>query len=919
MPIPQLEKKKQRGHEHSRDASEIRKKRAAHRSGKSPRGAKGNKKEGNDKPTTLKEKLLYPFRRERILKTAGITVAVLTVLGVLTVGAAYAWVSKDLADITDLEKRTSISASQIYARDGHTLLYEVGDNRRIDISYEQIHPQIINALITLEDRRFMEHKGYDLVGIMRALTDFVFSGGDVSSAQGASTLTQQFTGNAILTRERTITRKLKELILSIRLEQKYSKEEILEFYFNDIYFGSNFQGVEAAAQGFFGKSAADVTLSEAAILASMPKNSYLLARDPERLKARRDYALTEMVKEGFITQEEADAAIAEPIPEMNDSITQINAPHFVFYVLDELEEEYGGNTLRRGGLRITTTLDWDKQQKAEQAVTNGIGKIEQYGGSNAALVSIDAHTGQIVAMVGSRDYFDSENDGQVNVATSLRQPGSSFKPLVYLTGFDKGYTPDTRLMDVETDFLTEAEGKYHPRNYDLGERGPVTLRSALATSLNIPAVKLLYLVGVDSALDMAQKFGYTSLGDRDRFGLSLVLGGAEVSLLEHTAAFATFAREGEKHKIGAILKVENRDGHVLREWSDQTERVLPEEPVRMLNSVLSDTGARAGFGTLNLSGREAAAKTGTTNDYRDAWTMGYTPSLATGVWVGNNDNSEMARGAAGLVVAAPIWNQYMNSVLEGQPAETFKQASYTAANEVLGGKLEETVVKKVDSATGELIPDECIDSYPAEYVADKEFKDIHTILHYISKEEPKKGDAPENPRADVMYEPWETAVVNWKKAEERRSEYLSDDTPKVDCTLRNAEYAPTVSMRSLTEGGEYNADTLEISARIKPGSGRTITTVEYIIDGSVVVDTDSGLSIDEPYTITSDYTPNTLTAGNHTVTVKVTDNLGATASASVNITYTKNATNTNSGGDTNSNNNTNGANNTNSTNTNSAS
>lgn len=912
MPIPQLEKKKHREHEHPRDASEIRKKRAAHRSGKTPHDSKTSKKEGAKKPKMLKEKLLYPFRRERILKTAGIVVGSLALLGLLTTGAAYAWVSKDLADITDLEKRTSISASQIYARDGQTLLYEVGDNRRIDVTYEQINPQIINALITLEDRRFMEHGGFDPIGMLRALTDFVFSGGDLSSAQGASTLTQQFAGNAILTRERTLTRKVKELILSMRLEQKYSKEEILEFYFNDIYFGSNFQGVEAASQGFFGKPAADVSLSEAAILASMPKNSYLLARDPERLKARRDYALAEMAKEGYITKEEADAAIAEPIPAMNDSITEINAPHFVFYVLDELEATYGENTLHRGGLRITTTLDWDKQQKAEQAIANGIPKIEQYGGSNAALVSIDAHTGQILAMVGSRDYFDSERDGQVNVATSLRQPGSSFKPLVYLTAFDKGYTPDTRLMDVETDFLTEAEGKYHPRNYDLGQRGPITLRAALATSLNIPAVKLLYLVGVDSALDMAQKFGYTSLGDRDRFGLSLVLGGAEVSLVEHTAAYATFAREGEKHKVGSVLKVEDREGRVLQEWSDQSERVLPEESVRMLNSVLSDTGARSWARLLNLNGRESAAKTGTTNDFRDAWTMGYTPSLATGVWVGNNDNSEMGRGADGSIIAAPIWNEYMNAVLEGQPAETFKPASYSAATEVLGGKLEETVVKKVDSVTGELIPDECLATYPAEYVAEKEFKDIHTILHYLSKEDPKAG-APENPRADAMYEAWETAVINWKKAEERRNEYLSDETPKVDCTLRSADYAPTVAMRSLEEGGQYTSETLELSARIKPGTGRTITTVEYIIDDSVVVDTDSGLAITQPYTITSDYTPNTLTSGNHKVTIKVTDNLGATSSASVHIVYSKSPSNNNGGNNTN--NNTNNSN-TNSSNTN---
>lgn len=910
MPIPQLDKKNKRG-EHPKDASEIRKQRAASRSGKNPKasgkksasakkngktGAKKSSSKGkSEKPKTLKEKIIFPFRRENIVRTLLIAGASALIVVLIAVISAYAWVSKDLADISDLDKRATVSASQIYASDGTTLLYEVGDNRRIDVTFDEINPYIHQALISLEDRRYYEHNGFDPVGLSRAVFRLVFSGFDLTNAEGASTLTQQFTGNAISGRASSATTKIgriknkvKEMILAIRVEQRYSKEEVLEFYLNDIYFGPNYQGVESAAQSYFEKSAAEVTLSEAAILASMPKNPSILTRDPERLKSRRDYALTVMVEEEYITQEEADAAIAEEIPALNATVTEIHAPHFVFHVLEELEETYGENTLHRGGLRVTTTLDWDKQEKAEQAVADNIGKVDQYGGSNAALVSIDAHSGQIKAMVGSRDFFDRERDGQVNVATSLRQPGSSFKPLVYLTAFDKGYTPDTQLMDVETDFLTEAEGKYHPRNYDLGERGPVNLRSSLATSLNITAVKLLYLVGVENTLDIAEKFGYTSLGDRSRFGLSLVLGGAEVTLLEHTSTFATFAREGEKHRVSSILKVEDRDGRVLEEWADQTDQVLPPESVRMLNAVLSDSGARAGFNALNLNGRQSAAKTGTTNDYRDAWTMGYTPSLATGVWVGNNDNSEMARGAAGLIVAAPIWNQYMNAVLDGTPAEGFNAASYTAATEVLGGALEQTVTKKVDSVTGELIPDECLEGYPAEYVGEKEYKEVHNILHYLRKDDIKAG-APEDPRAaDPMYEAWETGVQLWAQNEERSGEYLSDETPKVDCTLRNTEYNPTVSMRSLVDGESYSKDELVIQARVKPGTGRTITTVEYIIDGSVVVDSATEQSIDRPYTVTSTYEPQNLTKGDHTVTVKVTDNLGATASETVNITYTKN-------------------------------
>lgn len=916
MPIPQLDKKKSQAKKGSaRSASDIRKKRAQERAGealskktstketsKTKSSAaknrikkttttgkqKGSKKKGEKttggRPQNWKEWLLYPFRRERILKTAGIAVAVCLVLGVGTIVAAFAWVSQDLASIEDVEKRTVSSATRIYANDGETVLYEIGDNKRIEKSYDHFDEKIPQAIVALEDKRFYEHSGYDLIGITRALWKFTLSGGDLSSAQGASTLTQQFVGNVVLTRERKIERKLKELILAVRLEQKYSKEKILEFYMNDVYFGPNYQGVEVTAQEYFGKSASNVTLSEAAILASLPKNPVTIPKDPERLKSRRDYAITVMAELGYITNEEAEAAKAEEVPVLDYTTTEITAPHFVFEVIDYLDETYGQTTVRRGGLRVTTTLDLDKQEKAQNAINNGIEKVEQYGGSNAALVSIDAHTGQVLAMVGSRDYFADEYDGQVNVATSLRQPGSSFKPLVYLTAFDKGYTPDTKLFDVETDFLTEAEGKYHPRNYDLSESGPVTLRHSLATSLNITAVKILYLVGVDEALNVAEKFGYTSLTDRSRFGLSLVLGGAEVSLLEHTAAFATFAREGQRHNTSLVLKVEDMEGNVLEEWQDIVQDVMNPEAVRALNNVLSDSNARAGFSALNLADRQVAAKTGTTNDYRDAWTMGYTPSLATGVWVGNNDNSEMSRGAAGLIVAAPIWNEYMSAVLTGQPAEAFNGNTLFGDTEILSGEIEQTVEKRVDKFTQELIPEECETTYPEEFVELKEFKETHTILHYLTKDNPT-GGAPEDPRSigEIMYEPWETAVVRWREDEERKDQYLSDDTPTIDCSIRDEAAQPTAKILSFEDSESVTVDDFIFTGRFTPGEGRTITTVQFTVD-DVLVDSQS-VELSSRTKVTSSYTADTLTDGRHDITVTAIDDVGNSASETITIRF----------------------------------
>lgn len=867
MPIPHLDKKTGSRPAHARDASSIRKQRA------------NKRKHKHTDPDKKDEKKTSGKRYKRLLRRALKVVLILGVLGIIfgAIGTAlaFSWVSKDLASIEDFDQRVIKDSTKIYARDGETLLYQVGDNRRKQTAISDIDIEIQQATIALEDRRFYEHGGFDPIGLLRAVLKFR----GLETAQGASTLTQQVVGNTILTRERHLTRKMKELILSIRLEQKYTKDEILGLYLNEVYYGANYQGVEVAAEELLGKSSKDVTLSEAAILASLPKNPIKMLQNPDRLKERRDYALDVMVEMGNINKEQAEAAKAEEI-KLNKPVEEIKAAHFVFFILEDLKEKYGSLSLGEEGLKVITTLDWDKQQKAEEAIAKGIPQIEKYGGDNAALVSLDSKTGQILAMVGSRGYHDEEHDGNVNISIRLNQPGSSLKPLIYLLGFSRGYIPETRVYDVETDFPT-ATGNYHPQNFDGNEHGLMTLRTALNQSYNIPAVKMLYLVGVDKLIKTAEDFGYTTFKGREKdLGLSMALGGADVTLLEHTAAYATFSREGEYHKPAAILRIENRHGDVIDAYKDESRQVFDKDHVKILNSVLSDSAARGTvFRGLNLNGRPVAAKTGTSNGFRDAWAMGYTPSVTTGIWTGRNDNAEMKYLGDGIVIAAPIFKTYMDSVLAGTPVENFPSVPYKAANETLAGNLETTVNYKVDKITGEVIPTECVDTYNPEYIAEKEFKEAHTILHYIDKNDPKKAEPPADPKKDPMYTTWEEAVARYTKS----SSY--DSLPKADCNMRDANQQPTVSLTSLKNGESYSRRTFLIAGTVTPGKNRRVVSVQFVID-AVNVETQQ-LTISETTSVRSNYVPTSLTSGKHQVTIKVTDDKGNTASSSVSITYDK--------------------------------
>jgi penicillin-binding protein 1C len=567
-----------------------------------------------------------------------------------------------------------------------------------------------------------------------------------TSVQGGSTITQQLVKNTLLTPERTITRKIKEIILAIRLEKKYSKDQIFEFYLNQIPYGSNAYGIESASRTFFNKSVSGLNLAEAATLASLPKApSYLspYGNHTDKLKQRQEYILDRMAELNWISQQEAGNAKNTKL-EFSKQRFPIKAPHFVFYVRALLEEMYEPQLIETGGLNVYTTLDWKLQQIAEKAVLDGALRNDKtWQADNAALLAQNPKTGEILAMVGSRDYFNLEKQGNLNITLSTRQPGSAFKPFVYLKAFEKGYPTETILFDAFTEFDTSCgpdpsqnpDTCYHPRNYDNQFRGPVSLRRALAQSLNVPSVKLLYLVGIRDAIQTTQSLGITTFTeDPDYYGLSLILGGGGVKLIDMVQAYSVFANDGFWHKQTAILRIADSQGNVLYENKPEEKQVFNSKYIRVLNNVLSDDPARAPTfqpnGPLTVPGYQVAAKTGTSQDYRDAWTIGYSPTLVTGIWVGNNDYSPMRKEAAGGMAAAPIWNDFMKQVLTHFEKENFPDPEFLPASKpILAGQ----------------------------YIVDGQ---IHNILYWLDKNNPQ-GPAPINPLTDPQFNHWEYGVLAW--------------------------------------------------------------------------------------------------------------------------------------------------------------
>lgn len=817
----------------------------------------------------------------RLLQWAALVAGIALLSGVFLVVAAFAWYARDLPDPHKIKDRAIAQSTQIFDRTGEHLLYQVhGDKKRTVIAFDEIPDFVKKATIVAEDKDFYRHRGFDLRGILRALLKNIIRLDP--HGEGGSTITQQFVKNSILTPEKTYTRKVKELVLAYQIEKRFTKDEILGLYFNEIPYGSNAYGIEAAAETYFSKHAKDLTLAESAVLASLPRAPTYYSpygSNTEALDARQQAILDGMAREGYITTEQAEAAKAEKLG-YSERREGIIAPHFVFYVRELLAEKYGETAVEQGGYKVITTLDLDAQRAAEDAITEFVERNEKnYRAGNAALVAIDAKTGQILAMVGSRDYFDTEHDGNVNVTVRPRQPGSSFKPFVYLTAFERGYTPETMVFDLVTNFATGAAKPYTPHNYDNKEHGPLSLRKALAGSLNIPAVKTLYLAGVNNVLDTADRFGYTTLKDRSRYGLSLVLGGGEVKLLEHVGAFATLAREGLRHPATPILRLEDKSRRVVEEFRKREVRVADANAVRKVTSILTDNEARSFiFGSrspLILSDRVVAAKTGTTNDFRDAWALGYTPSLAAGVWVGNNDNSEMKRGADGVIVAAPIWHSFMQRMTKGKPVETFKAPEPDAepvTKPVLRGQIDVVRQLPVDRLTGNVIPESCRDTYPKQYVKMRNFKETHEILHWVDKENPR-GAVPANPETDPQYKAWEGPVRAWAAAHGYKDlEKLNEER----CDLRDNPVPPSVTIEVPAENAVVSTPSATFTATAS--SPEQIADVTFSID-DVLIDTVNK----PPYTIT--YTNRRFGNGAHTLKVVATDALGNAGAAARAFTY----------------------------------
>ena len=690
------------------------------------------------------------------------------VLGLIVTGVLFVWIATlDIPDLSSFDERRIQQSTKIYDRTGEILLYDLHqDVRRTIVPYENISRHLKNATVAIEDDSFFEHAGVRPFAILRAALANL-QGGDLLGGQGGSTITQQVIKNSILVREKTLTRKIKEMILAIRLEQVLTKEEILGHYLNESPYGGTIYGVEEASLSFFGKRASDVTLAEAAYLASLPQLPTYYSpygTHIDALEKRKNLVLAQMKSHDFITQEEFDGAMNEHVAFKPQVATGIRAPHFVFYIRDYLIEKYGEESLAERGLKVITTLDWELQEKAEEIVREkALFNAKTYNAENAALVATDPTSGHILVMVGSRDYFDTEIDGNFNIALAERQPGSSFKPFVYATALKKGYTPETVVFDLKTQFstacapdnFTSEDGCYSPENYDHAFRGPVSFRNALAQSLNIPAVKALYLAGIKDSIRMARDMGITTLTNPAQYGLTLVLGGGEVKLLEMVGAYGTFANEGVRNELQGIIRVEDAAGNILEESESISKNVLDRNIALQISDILSDNVARTPlFGAnspLYFSERDVAAKTVTTNDKRDAWVIGYTPNLVVGAWAGNNDNRSMSE-ISGLIIT-PLWRAFMDEALKKVAEETFPEPTQTpdTVKPVLRGVwFDPSVLITEMDDMGNTAPLELGNAVAG----------AHSILYFVNKDDPQ-GATPPN-HNDPQFELWEYPVSLWR-------------------------------------------------------------------------------------------------------------------------------------------------------------
>ncbi len=587
----------------------------------------------------------------------------------ILVGLFYWYIYKDLPRIDLLSQNPPSLSTKIYDRHGELLYQIYKDENRSLIKLGDLPPHVVHSVLAAEDKNFYHHFGIDPLGIMRAGINNLTKG----TMQGGSTITQQLIKNTLLSPEKTFTRKAKELILSLQAERFYTKDQILEMYLNQVGYGGTAYGIEEASRNFFGKAARDLSLAESAMLAGLPISPTVLSpfgTNPYLGKIRQQQVLENMVAAGYILENDKVEALSTPLVFHPQGIA-IKAPHFVMYVKDLLVKEYGESIVARGGLEVITTLDLGVQATLQSAINLELDKLKNLHVQNGAGLVVNPSSGEILAMVGSRDFFDLENDGQVNITLQPRQPGSSIKPITYALALQRGLSPSSTIEDSPICYRSPGQPDYCPKNYDGRYHGTVTLRTALASSYNIPAVKLLNAYGLSNMINLAKSMGITTWDNPSRFGLSLTLGGGEVTMLDLASVYSVFANNGTKVPFTPIISVHGPTGSDLegRQEPEHGE-VLSPAIAYQINSILSDPLARApAFGMnsiLNLPGKNVAVKTGTTNSLRDNWTFGYTTDLLVSTWVGNNDNTPMSSVASGITGASPIWARTMAKLLENK-------------------------------------------------------------------------------------------------------------------------------------------------------------------------------------------------------------------------------------------------------------
>lgn len=710
------------------------------------------------------------FKKSILVKIIFLFLSIIFIFLIINLIDILKTVSQTIPLIENLDVKRINQSTKIYDREGKILLYEpnAGEKRTI-IPFEEIPQYLKDATIAIEDEKFYQTPGVDWQAIIRALIVNIIKGRIV---QGGSTITQQLAKNVFLSPEKTLDRKLKEFFIALEINRRFNKDKILWLYLNQIPYGPMIYGVESASQAFFGKSVKDLNLAESAILAALPKAPTYYnpwGNHVNELINRQRFILKKMKSLGMIDDEQLQAAIDYKINFQPQK--DIIAPHFVIMIQDYLVNKYGEEMVQTGGLIVKTTLDYEIQQAAEKAIKEGAERnTKLYQGKNAALLAMDPKTGQILALVGSKDFKDNEF-GKFNVVTQgLRQPGSALKPFIYLSAFQKGFTPNTIIFDVPTEFVPNNSLCpnppnykiknplcFHPENFDNQFLGPISFKIALAQSRNIPAVKVLYLVGLKDAIKTLNDFGITTLNNPNRYGLSLVLGGGEVKLIELTQAYSVLANDGIKNELSFILEIKDSSGKILEQNIPKKNQIIDSNYARMVNEILSDPEARAGlFGSsFNLTifpGYQVALKTGTTNDYRDAWAFGYTPNLVVGVWTGNNDNKPMQKSGSSILAAIPIWNNFLYQVLSKFPNEEFPKPNipYYSEKPILNG----------------------------EYIINNE---IHSILYYIDKNNPL-GPQPLNPSIDPQFNNWESSVLIWanNNIDKIKKDIALFDKPKIN-------------------------------------------------------------------------------------------------------------------------------------------